>query len=690
MPMDRRQFVRKVAAAGVGVLVGRAVWRAEGAQQPPNFLFIMTDQHRIDAMGAYGNRAIQTPHLDALAAASVRFQRYYIAAFPCSPSRATVITGLHPQSHGVVTNGVKLREDIPTFATELAAAGYKTTWMGKWHLGGPWGFVPAEPGGLPRVVRMKSAPPGERMPQNGFQDGVSPTRDYIAYLRELGLEEPRPGKKVRGGHHTVIEDGHSVIPQEHCVEAFITDRAIEYLNTQARSGRPFCLCVSYPGPHRPMTPPEPWDRMYDPDKLPLPPTVNDPMKKAPRTHREFRWRMYGIDLQRERERLKRGIVFENEMWDVLDRPAWTAREYRELMAHYYGYISYIDHQIGRLLSVVDKLGLSENTVVIYTTDHGEFMGGHGCIFKGMMMYDDLMRVPLLVRLPGQRPAPRVTNVLASSVDIMPTILDVAGLPVPEGVHGKSLRPVLEGRADTHHEAVFTSFATAGIQMRMVRTSDYKYSLNWRPRQRNELYDMNADPLEMSNLAGEPQVRSVEDQLRRRLYRFMRQTKDPWRHQARLAADAQPLKRILFEFDDEREIVYWAFYRGLSGVRIRDGKLVGRIDCPGYMVARLDEPVRGDDYPVLEVCMATTAGSAAQFYWATRDRPQMCEAMSIRFPIVSDGKMHRYRLSMADNALWRGHLITHIRLNPVRRSGGQDRLVGNFEIDRIGPPAGDSE
>ncbi len=642
----------------------------------------MTDQHRWDAMGAYGNAAIRTPHLDRLAGEGVRFERYYVAAFPCSPSRASIVTGLHPQSHGVLINNIKLDESLPTFGTELAAAGYHTTWMGKWHLGGPKALA-RDGDGVPTIIKMEGRPPGEEMPQNGFQDGVSYGRKYREHLEKLGLW-PRGARGLFTPGHSVIKDGHVTIPEEHWMEGFVTTEAISYLEQRAHSGTPFCLCVSYHGPHRPMTPPEPWDKMYDPQSLPLPASINDPMTKAPASHRDFGWRMCGLDLARERARLNKRIVYANEMWDLLERPAWTEREYRELLAHYYGYVSYIDAQIGRLLDALTRVGLADNTLVIYTTDHGEFMGNHGCIFKGMMMYDDLVRVPLLVRFPGAIPPHTVTRALASSVDLMPTLLDFAAVPTPKGLHGKSLRPLLEGRVDEHHQAVYTSFPAPNVQMRMVRTPRYKYSLNWRPRQINELYDMDADPFEMDNLAGRPEMQRVEQDLQGTIYDFMDRIKDPWRKIARSVGTMPPLTRIAFDFDQEYEWEYWSFHRGLSSVKIADGKLVGRITCPGYMVAHLDEPVQGNDYPTLEITMATTAGEQSQFYWATTERPQMCEAMSVRFALESDGKLHTYRLKLAENENWRDKTITHIRLNPIRRKLATEPLSGRWEIDRIGP------
>ncbi|HJN17177.1 MAG TPA: sulfatase-like hydrolase/transferase, partial [Armatimonadota bacterium] len=610
MRIDRRRFIGGLAGAGAAAAIGapRRDAAAQRTARRPNVLFIITDQQRLDAMRCYGNPHISTPNLDRLAGEGVRFDRYYIAGFPCSPSRGCILTGLHPQRHGITTNGVKLDEELPTFATELTRAGYQTSWMGKWHMGGPQESVPGSGSQLPALQKMTTPPPGEKMPQNGFVHGVSPNSDYVAYLRELGLEEPIPGQKVRGGHHTVIVDGASVIPKEHFVETFLTDSAIDYLKQHGADDDPFCLCVSYEGPHRPMNPPKPWDTMYDPESLPLPKSVDDPMTSAPETHQNFHWRMNDVDMEAERDKLKRQLVFPGEMWDLLDRDEWGEREYRELMAHYYGFMSYIDHQIGRLLDSLDDLGLAADTLVVFTTDHGEYMGGHGNIFKHMAMHEELMHVPLVARLPGAIPADRVTQALSSSVDIMPTLLDYGGADTPESVHGKSLRPVLEGETDDQHEAVYTSFPAPGVQMRMVRTTDdWKYSLNWRPRQVDELYDLSADPLEMENLSGQPEHARREKRMRRLVYSFMREIDDPWRHAARFAVERPPLTDIDFDFTERYDELYWQYFRGLGQIRIEDGVLAGHIACPGYMTATLDEPVSGADYPVLEIAMSVTAG-----------------------------------------------------------------------------------
>ncbi|HID08446.1 MAG TPA: hypothetical protein EYP10_15015, partial [Armatimonadetes bacterium] len=314
MNWTRRKFLKVATGATVGVSLS-ALTRPKGAQpkrpKRPNILFIITDQQRKDAMGAYGNTILRTPNMDRIAREGIRFENFFIASFPCSPSRASFLTGLHHHSHGVISNNLVLNPKLPNLGQLLSDAGYHTAWMGKWHLAGPDKLIYDERGipiGRKRASASEFTPP-EKL---GFETVVSAGRDYLRYLRRLGLEEPLPGKKVRGGHHTVIQDGHSVIPEEHCVEAFLAKEAVKFIHAQRNSERPFFLGLSFPGPHRPMTPPKPWDKIYSPDDMVLPANHRDDMSNKPAvTQRRFRWFMLRKGLNPAS--LKRALVFENEM-----------------------------------------------------------------------------------------------------------------------------------------------------------------------------------------------------------------------------------------------------------------------------------------------------------------------------------------------------------------------------------------
>lgn len=673
----------------MGAVVGASLARKQvEAQTParPNILFIITDQQRKDAMGAYGNPLLRTPHLDRLASEGIRFEHFFIAAFPCSPSRASFLTGLYPHTHGVVVNNLILDPSLPNLGALLQQAGYHTAWMGKWHLAGPNRLVRDEQG---RALKQERAPADERTPplRLGFETEVSAGLHYLNYLRQLGLEEPLPGRKVRGGHHTVIQDGHSVIPEEHFVSAFLAREAVKFLEAQRDAERPFFLGLSFPGPHRPMTPPEPWDKLYHPEQMVLPANHRDLMTHKPRSHRQFHWYMLREGLNPAN--LKRYLVYEEEMWDLLDRGHFGEREFKELMAHYYGFITYLDQWIGYVLDAVDRLGLRDRTIVIFTSDHGEFMGSHGCIFKAMAMYDELMNVPFLLRYPPltHHPSPikHQTSALVSSVDVVPTLLELVGVPMPHAVQGRSFASLLRGETEQHRDAVFTSFPAFHRQVRMVRTAEWKYVLNWRPREVDELYHLRRDPGELHNLALEPGHEEVLREMQERLFAWMEETNDPWREEARAAA-ALPYREVTsldFDFDQAWEGGVWVPFRGISGLTIRNGQLIGEIECPGFLVCTLDRPVAAADYPVLLLRMRTTAGQQAQFYWTTTDLPTWDEAKSLRFPIQGDGEFHTYRLELSPHPLWRDRQITAIRLNPIRRApGDRQPLRGQFAIDRL--------
>ncbi len=525
MRISRRHFIGTAAAGAAGFALGRYAGRGE-AQMPrsndlqPNVLYIMTDQQRWDTIGASENELIQTPNLDRLAAGGANFTRFYTAAFPCSPSRATLITGRYPHSHGVWTNDTLLAPSVRTLGEVSRDAGYDTAWIGKWHLGGRmYGESYAYrynvgDGGIEREKFDLDRTLGEDTSQHGFEHWVGGFTHYQDYLRELGLLEPRPGKKVRGNHHTIHEDGHSVIPEDHFMTAFLAKEAVKFLQQPQRAERPFTCCLSFHGPHLPITPPEPWDAMYDRGSIPLPGNLNDDLRSKP-------WRT-----QRQ-----------NRHWM---REEWSDEQYRDIIARYWGYCSYIDHWTGRVLDALEQQGLADNTIVVYTSDHGEMVGSHGFIYKGAYMYDGVQRVPFIMRAPGAIPAGLQTNALGSSVDLLPTLAEMIGIEAPPETQGRSMTPLLAGEQDSYRDATFTQLNSPGTGIVMMRTDRYKLAYNWKPRQVDELYDMREDPLELTNLAGDEAHAELEGRMRGRILQWMEQTDHPLLPHATRALDESPL------------------------------------------------------------------------------------------------------------------------------------------------------
>jgi len=456
-------------------------------EERPNLLWIMTDAQRRDSIGAYGNPFVKTPNLDRLAEGGVRFNRCYIASSPCSPSRACLLTGLYVHTNGVVRCGIVLPDSVPTLGDVLKAEGYRTGWIGKWHLG------PTD------------------SPQHGFTDKwVDHGRDYRDYLKRVGMLQAFTEGRRR------VRYGRSPVPEEHYLEAFLAREAIAFL--EENGSQPFCLGLSFRAPQDPVTPPEPWDRMYPRDKVPLPANFHDDMVNKPLRQRQGRTRR--LDSGDDGAVAKRwaGVAFPKS-WVPAE---WTEDVWREIRALYYGLVGCVDHWTGRVLEALDRQGLAENTIVLYTTDHGKMMGSHGLI-KGSYIYDENMRVPLIMRYPPLIEPGTATDALVSNVDILPTLLEMMGVKVPRGVQGRSFMPLLEGEAQSHRDAAFMEIAQG---IKSVRTGRWKYAVNWRPRDLDELYEMEDDPLELRNLAADPEYAGVCDGLRRRILDWMRRTGDP--------------------------------------------------------------------------------------------------------------------------------------------------------------------
>jgi arylsulfatase A-like enzyme len=523
MPISRRRFIQTATAGAAGLALGGLAGRSEAQMPRPNVLYIMTDQQRWDTISASGNDLIDTPNFDRLAAEGANFTRFYTAAFPCSPSRATLITGRYPHSHGVWTNDALLQPQVRTLGEVSRDAGYDTAWIGKWHLGGDmygdsWAYrysvgksgLEREKFDLPRIL-------GEDTAQHGFEHWVGGFTHYQEYLRERDLLEPIPGKKVRGNHQTVIEDNHSVIPEEHFMTAFLAKEAIDYLEQPERAQRPFTCCLSFHGPHLPITPPEPWDKMYDPADVPLPGNLNDDLSDKP-------WRNQA-----------------GNRWWVRDE--WTDEQFRDIIARYWGYCSYIDHWTGRVLDTLQAQGLADNTIVVFTSDHGEMVGSHGFLYKGAYMYDGIQRIPFIIRAPGVVPAGVQTDALGSSVDLLPTLTEMMGIEAPPETQGRSMVPLLTGQIDVGRETTFTEMNGTGLGIVMARTDRYKFCYNWNPRQIDELYDMQEDPLELENLADDPEHAETVERLRQRIIDWMREMDHPLLPMAAAALDEEPRRPL---------------------------------------------------------------------------------------------------------------------------------------------------
>ncbi|MFB6136230.1 MAG: sulfatase-like hydrolase/transferase [Halobacteriaceae archaeon] len=462
----------------------------DGDRDPPNVLLVTTDQQRYDVSAGECplGVGVETPAIDRLRAEGTWFERAYTPIAICSPARCSLLTGLYPHNHGVLSNPtrpggvtVDLDPDLPTFGERLADAGYAASYVGKWHVGTDQ---------TPEDFGFEFLAPGSH-------GAVLDDPDYREHAREHGVDleafEPE-ATGAPGGAAT------NPMPVEATQTHYLVDRTIEALERHVESGERFCHRLDVPGPHAPYVVPEPYASMYDPADLDPWPSFADTFDGKPAVH-EIHPEYYGVD----------GLDWE---------------EWAPAVAKYLGFVTFVSAEVDRLLDAVDDLGLTEDTLVVRTADHGDFCGGHRQMDKGPMAYEDITRIPLAVRWPGEVAAGRTTDAFAHLHDLMPTFCDVAGADVPD-VDGRSLVPVFDGEApaDWYDAAYFEYHGEPETlyTQRGLRSDRYKFVFNGPDR--NELYDLEADPHELTNLVDHPEYADVRAALAERLGDWMAATDD---------------------------------------------------------------------------------------------------------------------------------------------------------------------
>lgn len=444
--------------------------------QRPNILFLMTD-HTNAAATAPGSQCL-TPNLDALADRGTRFGRCYTTNAICSPARASLMTGTYPSTHGMWDcthtqrkEWVNVDNRLTYWSQLLAATGYRNGYFGKWHVEQTkaletfgWHEYDVRIGGRPRRIV-----PGSEitLPKQGYKD----------YLMAATGRDDGP-------------------PPTH--PAF--DRGIDFLRDCARTpNQPFCCFVSTAEPHDPYIPPKRFLDMVDIDRIKVSPTLHDELDGKPEVLR----RMQAV-------------------WK-----GFTERDWQRISAAYWALITFLDHEVGRILDVLSDLGLSDNTVVVFTADHGDMLGGHGLATKGVATaYEEVYNIPLILAGPGVSRLGEDASTVTSLVDLGPTLLDMCGADPLSAAHGRSLRPVLEGSADPNdwRDAYAEFFGQRFVYtQRLVWHGPWKFVFS--PGGIDELYNIEKDPHEMRNLAPDPQYRDVLVDMTRRMWRKMAEIGD---------------------------------------------------------------------------------------------------------------------------------------------------------------------
>jgi arylsulfatase A-like enzyme len=441
----------------------------------PNILLIHSDQHRFDCVGVNGHPLIKTPNMDRLAAEGMNFTHAFCPIPLCVPVRVSLLNGQWPAEHLAIANWDTEAprppvEGLPTYSECLRQAGYFLGYVGKWH-----------------VHQHKGAP------EFGFHEYV-PEGQYWKWRAAKGLP-PIPRTNRWFGE----VDPH-IRPEESKL-AWGADHTIRILEACKEKKVPFFIRWDPSEPHLPNIVPEPYCSMYPPAEVPPWPSFPDPLIGKPYIQAQQRrtWKLDG----------------------------WTWKDGAPVVSRYLGEVSLIDAQVGRILDALERLALSENTLVIYTTDHGDMCGGHGMIDKHFIMYDDVTRVPLIMRWPGHiAPGSRCDAFVAHAVDLATTFCEAAGVPVPNTFRGRSLLPLMAGNQDNGRQDIFSTYhgnQFGLFSQRMVRDRRWKYV--WNATAEDELYDLQSDPGELHNLATDPQCKAELARLRHRLVAWMEETHD---------------------------------------------------------------------------------------------------------------------------------------------------------------------
>lgn len=477
----------------------------------PSVLLITADHMRNDALacnaawapGSGLAHVIQTPNLDRLAREGVTFAQAFTPNPICVPARASITTGNY--SHkctGIKANHGRIHDDQPRLGGLFAAHGYATYAIGKLH------YVPYAPPGQPRLLhgfqQAELHEEGRILRQYDPQGLLSGLEDYHDYLKTVGWGGY---ERAHGVGANEVHPVASPLPAEYHEEAWVAERAIAALegHRRARPDQPFLLWASFSKPHSPYDPPRPYDNLYDPRQVP-PPMGG--------------WDHPDLLAGRDTELVHRRTIYG---WDRLSPQAVQV-----IRAHYAGMVSFQDAMVGRLLAWLDRAGLRERTVVVYTCDHGDLLGDWGRFFK-TSMFDGAVRIPMIWRVPGvisQGGSP-VRQQMAGLQDILPTLCSLTGIPLPHAVDGIDLTPVLRD-AWARGREVFVSQTEEprwGGQKYMVRTREWKY-VYCEAGATEELYRVEQPDGELDNRALDPHCASIRQELRDYLVRWCREEGDP--------------------------------------------------------------------------------------------------------------------------------------------------------------------
>jgi arylsulfatase A-like enzyme len=505
--------------------------------EEPNLVFIWTDQQSANTLPQYGNEVIDTPHLNDLADRSTVFEHPYVTTPLCGPSRSSIMTGMYPHSTGVIHNNVPLPEGLPILPEIGDFDDYTKAWMGKWHLGN-------------EVYR-----------QRGFDEWVSiedcyhpyydvgDSVEHSDYHHYLVHNDYSPDRRGDDGFEWFSRDWvANNVPEKHSKPKFLADKAIEFV--ERNQNEPFILYLMFLEPHPPYSGPR--NDQYDPEEVPLPENFQ---------HDGFQSQPDFVKFVREFIRHPDANI--SSMNEIVGQPP-TKEGWKRLISRYWGLVSLVDTHIGRVLDSLNENDLDQATVTVFTSDHGDMMGSHQLISK-MRQFEESVKVPLFIRVPGTERAGESVERPVSQIDLVPTVLDALGQTIPGRLQGRSLLPVLEGRELPSENVIIewngaTQIGTNTIShyntpsnipqptelgeriwnemkfdrgimeaasdpVRSIITPE-RLKLNYRRSGQHELYELTDDPHEMENRVTEAEYQTTVQRLYSQLIDWQLETRDP--------------------------------------------------------------------------------------------------------------------------------------------------------------------
>lgn len=494
----------------------------------PNILFISSDQQHWNTIGAF-NPIIKTPNLDKLVEEGTTFNRAYCPNPTCTPSRASIITGLYPSQHGAWTLGTKLLEDVTTLGDILLEDGYETALIGKAH------FQPLKC--TEEFPSLESYPILQDLEfwKNykevfyGFKD-YKLTRNhtieshvgqhYALWLEEKGCTNWKdyyvaptgnmkradyPGVETlaertpKGFYNAERNWGEWAIPEEYHYNTWIAEESIAHMKRYNEEDKPFFLWASFFDPHPEYFVPSPWSTMYDPNDMPVPDFSPDEHDNNPK-----HFKMTQEDLPDYSSYFKKYDLhgFHSHLQ--------KKEELQKDIALYYGMISMLDKYIGKILDKLEEFGLKDNTIVVFTTDHGHFLGQHGLIRKGAFHYEDLLKVPMIVRYPNKVPANKVSSAMQSFVDLAPTFLSISGIKIPHKMTGKDQKEVWFGEKEDVRKCIICEDAHDHPTVNVRTYVDERYKISViHGSDEGLLFDLQNDPDEKMNMWSNPEFKDIK-------------------------------------------------------------------------------------------------------------------------------------------------------------------------------------